>query len=192
MFIRLFRCYPCPDVLRILIPAVTHCKGFVRNCIDSMTRDVLSITVMKALLQRVSSAKVEVGGEVVSEIKKGLLVLLCAVKGDTEKDLDYLVKKVPAIRIFGDEQGKMNLSVVDIKGEVLVVSQFTLAASTRKGNRPSFDSAEDPGKAKTMYDMFVRRLRETGLAVRTGAFAAMMAVSLTNDGPVTILIDSRT
>ncbi len=146
---------------------------------------------MKALLQRVSSAKVEVDGQVVGQIGKGLLVFLCAVKGDTENDLDYLVKKVSQIRIFGDDQGKMNLSVADVKGSVLVVSQFTLAASTRKGNRPSFDSAETPERAKAMYEDFVRRMRDSGFPVETGVFAAMMDVSLVNDGPVTIWIDSR-
>jgi D-aminoacyl-tRNA deacylase len=146
---------------------------------------------MKALLQRVSSAKVEVNGEIVGKIGKGLLVFLCAVKGDTEKDLDYVVKKVSQIRIFEDDQGRMNLSAADVKGSVLVVSQFTLAASTRKGNRPSFDNAEAPDQAKTMYEDFVQRMRDTGLPVQTGLFAAMMDVTLVNDGPVTIWIDSR-
>ncbi len=146
---------------------------------------------MKALLQRVLSAKVEVEGKAVGEIGRGLLVFLCAIKGDTDTDLEYLVKKIPALRFFADEQGKMNLSVLDIKGEVLVVSQFTLAASTRKGNRPSFENAEEPVKAKEAYEEFVRRLAGTGLTVRTGEFAASMAVYLTNDGPVTIMIDSR-
>jgi len=125
------------------------------------------------------------------EIRQGLLVFLCAVKGDVEKDLDYAVKKISQLRIFGDEQGKMNRSVMDIRGEVLVVSQFTLAASLRKGNRPSFEQAEDPVRAKELYQLFVRRLKDTGLTVRTGEFAASMAVSLINDGPVTILVDSR-
>jgi D-tyrosyl-tRNA(Tyr) deacylase len=152
---------------------------------------MLSIVAMKALLQRVSEARVAINDRTVGEIKKGLLVFLCAVKGDTDKDLDYIVKKVAQIRIFGDEQGKMNLSVMDIRGEVLVISQFTLAASNRKGNRPSFDDAEVPERARALYDAFVRRLKEKGLTVRTGAFAATMAVSLTNDGPVTIFIDSQ-
>ncbi len=146
---------------------------------------------MRALIQRVSSASVEVGAKVYGNIGQGMLILVCAMKGDTGKDVDYLVKKIPALRIFSDEQGKMNLSVIDIKGEVLVVSQFTLAASTRKGNRPSFDNAEEPGQAKRMYEELVSRLAATGLTVRTGEFAAMMQVTLTNDGPVTVMIDSK-
>lgn len=146
---------------------------------------------MKALLQRVSSASVKVEGSIVGEINKGLLVFLCAVKGDSEKDLDYLVKKTSQLRIFYDEQRKMNLSVMDIKGGILVVSQFTLAAATRKGNRPSFDAAEGPEQAKAMYERFVQRLRGIGIDAQTGVFAADMAVSLVNDGPVTIMLDSR-
>jgi D-tyrosyl-tRNA(Tyr) deacylase len=146
---------------------------------------------MKALLQRVSSARVEVDHEVAGKIDKGLLVFLCAVKGDTDKDLDYLVKKISQLRIFEDDQGKMNLSVSDINGAVLAVSQFTLAASMRKGNRPSFDAAEAPDRAKVMCDVFVQRLRDIGIPVQTGVFGAMMTVSLVNDGPVTIWIDSR-
>jgi D-tyrosyl-tRNA(Tyr) deacylase len=146
---------------------------------------------MRALLQRVSRAKVEVDGRVIGEIGQGLLVFLCAVKGDKSQDLDYLLKKVSQLRIFGDEQGKMNRSVMDSKGEVLVVSQFTLAASLRKGNRPSFEQAEDPARANELYQSFVQRLADMGLTVRTGEFAASMAVSLVNDGPVTVLVDSR-
>ncbi len=146
---------------------------------------------MKAVLQRVSSASVAAGGQIVGAIERGLLVFLCAVKGDTAKDLDYLVKKVSQLRIFEDDQGKMNLSVADIKAAVLVVSQFTLAASTRKGNRPSFDNAETPEQAKMMYEAFIERLRATGIPVQAGVFGAMMDVSLVNDGPVTIWIDSR-
>ncbi|HTG00177.1 MAG TPA: D-aminoacyl-tRNA deacylase [Nitrospirota bacterium] len=146
---------------------------------------------MKALLQRVTSAQVDVDGSLVGKIGKGLLVFLCAVKGDTDKDLDYIVKKVSQLRIFEDEQGKMNLSVLDSRGEALVVSQFTLAAATRKGNRPSFDEAEAPEQAKEMYEMFIERLKGTGIPVQSGVFAAMMDVSLVNDGPVTIWLDSK-
>ncbi len=149
------------------------------------------MSVMKALLQRVSKAGVEINGRSVAEIRKGLLVFLGVVNGDTDRDLDYLVKKIAQLRIFEDANQKMNLSIQDIKGEALVVSQFTLAASTRKGNRPSFDSAEAPERAKAMYETFVRRLKERGITVQTGVFAESMAVSLVNDGPVTILIDSR-
>jgi D-tyrosyl-tRNA(Tyr) deacylase len=152
---------------------------------------MLSIVAMKALLQRVSSARVEIDGRAVGEIENGLLVFLCAVKGDTDRDLEYIVKKVSKLRIFEDDHGKMNLSIMDIKGEVLVVSQFTLAASTRKGNRPSFDAAEAPERARALCDTFVTYLQQAGLSVQTGVFAESMAVSLTNDGPVTILIDSR-
>ncbi len=146
---------------------------------------------MRAVIQRVASARVETGGQVIGEIGKGLLVLVCAVKGDSERDLEQLVKKLPSLRIFGDDQGRMNLSVADIRGELLVVSQFTLAASTRKGNRPSFEQAEEPARAKAMVEELVRRLHEAGLTVRTGEFGAMMQVSLVNDGPVTIIMDTR-
>ncbi len=146
---------------------------------------------MLALLQRVSSAKVAADGRITGEIGPGLLIFLCAAKGDTEKDLDYVVQKVSQLRIFEDDQGKMNLSVVDIKGAALVVSQFTLAASTRKGNRPSFDNAELPERAAAMYESFIQRLEEAGIPVQSGVFGAMMEVSLVNDGPVTIWIDSR-
>ncbi len=146
---------------------------------------------MLALLQRVSSAKVAVNGRVTGEIGSGLLVFLCAVKGDTDQDLEYIVRKVSQLRIFEDDQGKMNLSIGDIKGAALVVSQFTLAASTRKGNRPSFDNAEAPEQAMRMYEAFAQRLGDTGIPVQRGVFGAMMDVSLVNDGPVTIWIDSR-
>jgi D-tyrosyl-tRNA(Tyr) deacylase len=161
------------------------------KCIDRLLRNMLRLIVMKALLQRVSSAAVEIEGTVVGQIGRGLLVLLCAMKGDSDKDLDHVVKKVSQLRIFADERGKMNLSVMDINGEVLVVSQFTLAAQTRKGNRPSFDEAEGPEKARVLYVQFLQRLEALGVPVRTGAFGTGMAVSLTNDGPVTVLVDSR-
>ena len=146
---------------------------------------------MIALLQRVSSAAVSVDGRIISEIQRGLLVFLCAVKGDSAKDLDYLAKKVLQLRLFEDAQGKMNLSVSDVRGAILVVSQFTLAASTRKGNRPSFDNAETPEAAKAWYDLFTKQLENAGLTTKTGVFGAMMDVSLVNDGPVTVWIDSR-
>ncbi len=147
---------------------------------------------MLALIQRVSQASVDVEGGRTAEIGAGLLVFLCAVRGDSEQDIDYMARKVAQLRIFDDEQGKLDRSVQDMQGEVLVVSQFTLAADSRKGNRPSFDNAETPDTALDRYTAFVQRLRERGVSVETGVFAESMAVSLTNDGPVTILIDSRT
>ena len=147
---------------------------------------------MKALLQRVSSAHVEIAGATVGGIRKGLLVFLCAIKGDTEKDVDYIARKVALLRIFEDQQGKMNRSVMDIKGEVLVVSQFTLYGDARKGTRPSFTDAMPPADAERFYNDFVSKLRAaTSLKVAEGKFAAMMDVELVNDGPVTIVLDSH-
>lgn len=146
---------------------------------------------MKALVQRILEAKVEVEGRAVAGIGKGLLVFLGVEKGDAAQDLDFVARKVANLRIFEDSNGKMNLSLKDIGGEALVVSQFTLAADLRRGNRPSFDSAEEPSRAKAMCEEFVGRLRASGLKVATGEFAAHMAVSLVNDGPVTIMIESR-
>jgi D-tyrosyl-tRNA(Tyr) deacylase len=146
---------------------------------------------MKALVQRVNEARVHVSDHTVAEIGKGMLIFLGVEKGDTEKDLEYLVKKVSCLRIFEDDREKMNLSVQDIRGDVLVVSQFTLSADCRKGNRPSFDSAEDPARAREMYLRFIELLRGTGLMVAFGYFGSHMRVALLNDGPVTIMIDSR-
>jgi D-aminoacyl-tRNA deacylase len=146
---------------------------------------------MIAVLQRVSQAKVLIRGVESSAIGKGLLVLLCAVKGDGEADIDYMVKKTSQLRIFEGEGGKMNRSVADIGGEVLIVSQFTLAGDTKKGNRPSFGAAEVPERAKELYEDVVLRLEEAGVTVQTGVFGEMMEVSLVNDGPVTVLLDSR-
>jgi D-aminoacyl-tRNA deacylase len=146
---------------------------------------------MKILIQRVSEASVEIQGNACSKIGKGLLVFIGVEKGDTATDLEYLVNKVSQLRIFEDDHKKMNLSIQDINGEVMIVSQFTLSADCKKGNRPSFDNAEDPVKAKDMYDKFVESLREIGLKVDTGDFGSYMQVHLINDGPVTILLDSR-
>ncbi|HEB02399.1 MAG TPA: D-tyrosyl-tRNA(Tyr) deacylase [Nitrospirae bacterium] len=146
---------------------------------------------MRALIQRVSSASVDVGGKRVSGIGRGLLILLGVMKGDTDDDLKYILRKAANLRIFEDDAGRMNLSVLDTKGEALVVSQFTLAADTRKGNRPSFVSAEAPERAESVYEKFMMELAALGIKVRGGSFGAMMDVSLVNDGPVTILLDSR-
>lgn len=146
---------------------------------------------MKSLLQRVSQASVTVEGKVVGQIGPGILVLLGLEKGDSESDIDYHVKKLLELRIFPDEQGKMNRSVTDVGGGLLIVSQFTLAASCRKGTRPSFDNAMPPDKARRSYELYLSRLREaTALTVETGEFGAMMNVALTNDGPVTFLLES--
>jgi len=143
---------------------------------------------VKALIQRVAGATVEVGGERVAEIGRGLLVLLGIAHADGLEDVERLARKIPALRIFEDAQGLMNLSVADIGGGVIVVSQFTLYADTRKGNRPSFIEAARPEQAEPLYDALVARLRETLGADRvgTGVFGAEMRVSLVNDGPVTV------
>jgi D-tyrosyl-tRNA(Tyr) deacylase len=136
-------------------------------------------------------AEVQIDGKIYSKTNKGLLIFLGIENGDTEKDIEYLVRKVPHLRIFEDSQEKMNLSTLDIKGEILVVSQFTLSADCRRGNRPSFDSAEEPAKAKDIYMRFIEGLGESGLKIETGDFGAYMQVHLINDGPVTIMIDSK-
>jgi D-tyrosyl-tRNA(Tyr) deacylase len=146
---------------------------------------------MRAVIQRVKSAQVSVDGRVSGKIGKGLLVLLGVGKGDGESDLSFLTSKIPELRIFEDTSGKFNLSLKEIAGEVLVVSQFTLYGDCRKGRRPSFTEAEEPTAAKHLYEQFVSKLREHGLAVKTGEFQAKMEVHLINDGPVTLLLDSR-
>ena len=146
---------------------------------------------MRAVVQRVIEARVAVDGEVVGSIGNGLLVLLGVAKDDAEADADYLADKVAGLRIFPDEQDKMNLSVLEVKGEVMVISQFTLYGDVRRGKRPSFTAAAPPDRAKALYEHFVERMRSFGTSVATGAFQAMMDVSLVNTGPVTILLDSR-
>lgn len=146
---------------------------------------------MRAVVQRVSRAKVSVAGEVTGEIKRGLLVLLGVSVRDSEKDAAYLVDKVLNLRIFEDAEGRMNLSLLDIKGELLVVSQFTLYGDVTRGRRPSFIDAAPPERANELYEAFVAKAAEQVKRVRTGRFQAMMDVELVNDGPVTILLDSE-
>jgi D-aminoacyl-tRNA deacylase len=146
---------------------------------------------MRAVLQRVSQASVTVDEAVIGEIGAGLMVLLGAAEGDTQADLDYILDKTLNLRIFADEQGKMNLSVIDTGGAMLVVSQFTLLAQTRKGRRPSFIKALAPDQAEALYEQFIARVRAAGLQVATGRFGAHMDVALVNSGPVTIILDSR-
>ena len=141
---------------------------------------------MIGLLQRVKSASVTVNDQVIGSAGHGLLVLVCAEKGDTEEQCEKLAKKMLAYRIFEDDNGKMNKSVTDIGGDILIVSQFTLAADTAKGLRPSFTPAADPETGKKLYEHFVKKVAESGLRTETGEFGAYMQVALINDGPVTI------
>ena len=145
---------------------------------------------MRAVVQRVSRAKVAVNTEVSGEIARGLLVLLGVAQTDTQSDADYLADKIAGLRIFEDNEGKMNRAAAEVGGEVLVVSQFTLYGDVRRGKRPSFDAAAPPQKARELYDYFVQRIRAAGLPCHTGRFQETMRVELVNDGPVTILLDS--
>jgi D-aminoacyl-tRNA deacylase len=145
---------------------------------------------MRAVVQRVSRAKVAVNGNIAGEIALGLLVLLGVGKADTEVDAAYLAEKIARLRVFEDDQGKMNRSVQDAGGSVLAVSQFTLYGDVRRGKRPSFDEAAPPEKARQLYEFFVERIRSAGLRCETGRFQEMMKVELVNEGPVTILLDS--
>lgn len=145
---------------------------------------------MRAVVQRVSHAKVTVNGETTGEIGTGLLVLLGVGAADTRADADYLAEKTVGLRIFEDADGKMNLSVADAGGALLVVSQFTLYGDVRRGKRPSFDAAAPPQQARELYEYFVEKIRATGLRCETGRFQEMMQVELVNEGPVTILLDS--
>ena len=146
---------------------------------------------MRAVLQRVERASVEVEGETVGSIGAGLLVLLGVAKGDTSAHADYLADKILNLRIFSDDAGKMNRSVIESGGGILAVSQFTLYGDCRKGRRPSFDDAAPPELARPLYEYFVERLRTANLLVETGVFQASMKISLVNDGPVTFVLDSK-
>jgi len=146
---------------------------------------------MKALLQRVTSASVSVSGEVVGKIGRGLVVFVGVAYRDTEKDAQYLAQKSASLRIFADEAGKFNLSALDVKGELLAVSQFTLLSDTKKGHRPSFVEAAPPAQAEELFNCFVREAKAMGLKVETGRFQQYMQVEIHNDGPVTIMLDSR-
>ena len=145
---------------------------------------------MRLVIQRVKEARVEVEGQVTGEIGRGLVVFLGIAKTDTERDADYLADKLAGLRIFSDEHGKMNLTLRQAGGALLIVSQFTLYGDCRKGRRPSFDAAAGAAQASVLYDYFVARVRASAVPVQTGVFQAMMSVSLINDGPVTILCDS--
>ncbi len=146
---------------------------------------------MRVILQRVTRASVKIDGNLTGEIGPGLVLLLGIAKDDTPRDVKYVIDKCVGLRIFGDDQGKMNRSLLDVAGEVLAISQFTLFGDTRKGRRPSFDGAAPPEQAEPLYEQAVDRLKEHGIRVATGRFGAFMEVSLVNDGPVTLNVDSR-
>lgn len=145
---------------------------------------------MKAVVQRVKKARVKINGKMVGEIKKGLLVFLGVKPDDTEKDVGFLADKILNLRIFQDKQDKMNLSLLDIKGEVLIVSQFTLYGDCSKGRRPSFVGAAPPEMAEKLYEQFIEQIKKSGLKTQTGKFGAMMDVELVNDGPVTLTLET--
>jgi len=146
---------------------------------------------LKVLLQRVTGASVSIDGKVVGKIEQGMVAFVGVAEGDSETDIDYLVPKMIGLRIFADDEGRFNISVGDIGGELLLVSQFTLLADTRKGKRPSFTGAAAPEQAELLFDKFVEKTRATGLKVETGRFQQYMQVEIHNDGPVTIMLDSR-
>jgi len=146
---------------------------------------------MRAVVQRVKKGSVEIEEKEIGKIEKGLVILLGVGQNDTEKDAKYLAEKIVNLRIFEDKEGKMNLSVKDINGQILVISQFTLYGDCKKGRRPSFISAALPDKAVKLYDYFVKSIKNYGLKIETGEFQAMMLVKIYNDGPVTILLDSE-
>ena len=145
---------------------------------------------MRAVIQRVKSASVSISDEIVGECGIGALILVCAMKNDTVSQIEKLAKKITKMRIYQDEDNKLNRSLIDINGEALVISQFTLAADLKRGNRPGFSEAAEPEKAKHLYSHFVSCLKQNGISTQTGEFGSEMAVKLTNDGPVTICLDS--
>lgn len=146
---------------------------------------------MRSVVQRVDRAEIRIAGKCISRIKKGILVFLGIQQGDEERDADYLCDKIIHLRIFEDDMGKMNLSLIDIKGEMLIVSQFTLLADCRKGRRPSFTDAANPDRARVLYNYFLNRAKEKVQYCTEGEFQGMMSVELVNNGPVTLLLDSR-
>ena len=146
---------------------------------------------MRAVIQRVKKSSVAIDKKVIGEIGKGLLVLLGVAKTDETRDVDYLVEKILNLRVFEDENGKMNKSLIEINGEMIVVSQFTLLGNCRKGRRPSFVEAAEPEKANALYEKFINQVRQTGVSAKTGQFRTMMDVALINDGPVTLILESR-
>lgn len=146
---------------------------------------------MRVVIQRVSEASVTIDSQITSQISKGFMILVGICTEDNLEDIQWLTQKIVNLRVFGDEKGKMNLSITDIKGEILLISQFTLFASTKKGNRPSFIQSAKPEIAVPLYEQLIESLKATGIEIKTGTFGADMKVSLTNDGPVTIIIDSK-
>ena len=146
---------------------------------------------MRALIQRVTKASVNINEELISEINQGLLILVCAMSEDEESDVEQMASKISKIRIFNDENSKMNKSIIDIAGEALVVSQFTLAADTSRGNRPGFSYAAHPEKGEKLYEFFTSKLEEIGINCQKGVFGGDMKVSLVNDGPTTIWLDNK-
>ena len=161
------------------------------NFIESLYFTISKEKIVRALIQRVSEANVKINNELISEIDRGLLILICAMTGDSNSDVEQMALKISKIRIFNDDKGKMNKSVLDIGGEALVVSQFTLAADTSRGNRPGFSYAAPPDEGRRLYEKFVEELIKVGVKSKKGRFGENMKVSLINDGPTTIWIDSK-
>ena len=171
--------------------SICFCNSFLLKYL-SIYQSILEIgVILKALVQRVREASVTVNGKVVGEIDEGLVVFVGIDRDDSQQDIEYLVDKVVNLRIFSDEKSKFNISAAEINAELLIVSQFTLIADTRKGRRPSFIDAAPPETAQSLFNLFVERARGSGLKVETGRFQEHMLVSINNDGPVTILLDSK-